>query len=71
MTLIDGASARTLRVVPDERGWLMEVLRADDPEFTKFGQVYVSATYPAATGDRTLRRSTSCTSDGQNFDCED
>ena len=46
MTLIDGASARTLRVVPDERGWLMEVLRADDPEFTKFGQVYVSATYP-------------------------
>lgn len=46
MTLIDGASARPLRVVPDERGWLMEVLRADDPEFTKFGQVYVSATYP-------------------------
>ena len=46
MRLIDGASVRTLRVVPDERGWLMEVLRADDPEFTKFGQVYVSATYP-------------------------
>jgi dTDP-4-dehydrorhamnose 3,5-epimerase len=44
--LIDGASARPLRVVPDERGWLMEVLRADDPEFTAFGQVYVSATYP-------------------------
>jgi dTDP-4-dehydrorhamnose 3,5-epimerase len=36
-----------LRVMPDERGWLMEILRADDTElFTKFGQVYVSATYP-------------------------
>lgn len=46
MKLIDGASARPLRVVPDERGWLMEVLRADDPEFTTFGQVYISATYP-------------------------
>jgi dTDP-4-dehydrorhamnose 3,5-epimerase len=44
--LIEGTSARQLRVVPDERGWLMEVLRADDPEFSKFGQVYVSATYP-------------------------
>ena len=38
---------KPLRVVPDERGWLMEILRADDPDlFTKFGQVYVSATYP-------------------------
>ena len=46
MKLIDGASTRPLRVVPDERGWLMEVLRADDPEFSAFGQVYVSATYP-------------------------
>ena len=46
MKLIDGASTRALKVVPDERGWLMEVLRADDPEFTTFGQVYVSATYP-------------------------
>ncbi|MEX2271608.1 MAG: dTDP-4-dehydrorhamnose 3,5-epimerase family protein [Vicinamibacterales bacterium] len=46
MKLIDGASQRPLRVVPDERGWLMEVLRSDDPEFSTFGQVYVSATYP-------------------------
>jgi dTDP-4-dehydrorhamnose 3,5-epimerase len=46
VTLIDGASTRALRVMPDERGWLMEVLRVDDPEFTKFGQVYISATYP-------------------------
>jgi dTDP-4-dehydrorhamnose 3,5-epimerase len=45
--LIADVRTRTLRLVPDERGWLMEILRADDPEFfTRFGQVYVSATYP-------------------------
>ena len=38
---------KPLRLIPDERGWLMEILRADESElFTKFGQVYVSATYP-------------------------
>src|ERR671915_289584 len=44
---IHGVKSKPLRLIPDERGWLMEVLRADDAElFTKFGQVYVSATYP-------------------------
>jgi dTDP-4-dehydrorhamnose 3,5-epimerase len=36
-----------LRTIPDDRGWLMEILRSDDPDlFCGFGQVYVSATYP-------------------------
>jgi dTDP-4-dehydrorhamnose 3,5-epimerase len=39
---------KPLRLVPDERGWLLEILRADDELFTSFGQVYVSATYPGA-----------------------
>jgi dTDP-4-dehydrorhamnose 3,5-epimerase len=43
---IEGVRTRALRVIPDERGWLMEILRSDDELFTKFGQVYVSATYP-------------------------
>ena len=44
---IHGVRTKPLRLVPDERGWLMEILRADDAElFTTFGQVYVSATYP-------------------------
>ena len=47
MELISGVRTRKLRLIPDERGWLMEILRADeDGFFTKFGQVYVSATYP-------------------------
>lgn len=45
--VIDGVKTRKLRVIPDERGWLMEILRVDDADFfTRFGQVYVSATYP-------------------------
>ena len=43
---IQGVRTRPLRLIPDERGWLMEILRADDELFTQFGQVYVSATYP-------------------------
>jgi dTDP-4-dehydrorhamnose 3,5-epimerase len=44
---IHDVKTKSLRLIPDERGFLMEILRADDPElFTKFGQVYVSATYP-------------------------
>ena len=44
---IDGVKVKPLRLVPDERGWLMEILRADDTGiFTRFGQVYLSATYP-------------------------
>lgn len=46
-TRIHDVTATPLRRIPDERGWLMEILRADDPDlFEKFGQVYVSATYP-------------------------
>src|SRR5581483_11119771 len=44
--LIEGVKIKALKVLPDERGYLMEILRADDPLFSKFGQVYVSATYP-------------------------
>jgi dTDP-4-dehydrorhamnose 3,5-epimerase len=40
---------KPLHRVADERGWLMEILRADETDlFSKFGQVYVSATYPGA-----------------------
>ena len=44
---IEGVKVKPLRLIPDERGWLMEILRSDETElFTRFGQVYVSATYP-------------------------
>ncbi|MBI1875739.1 MAG: dTDP-4-dehydrorhamnose 3,5-epimerase family protein [Acidobacteria bacterium] len=45
--LIQGVKTKKLKLIPDERGFLMEILRCDESElFTRFGQVYVSATYP-------------------------
>ncbi len=43
---IEGVWVKELRYIPDERGRLMEILRADDDGFVRFGQVYVSTTYP-------------------------
>ena len=43
---IDGVWVKDLSVIPDERGRLMEILRNDDEGFTRFGQVYLSTTYP-------------------------
>ena len=44
--MIAGVIIRPLPKHVDERGYLMEILRDDDPEFVKFGQVYVSTCYP-------------------------
>ncbi len=46
--MIEGVSVRKLRLVPDERGFLMEMFRSDWDEFTKFGQTYVTAVYPGS-----------------------
>ena len=40
MRLIKGVRTKPLRIVPDERGRLFEMLRRDEPIFKKFGQVY-------------------------------
>ena len=45
-SLIEGIAARSGRVIPDQRGRLGEIMRADDPWFEKFGQVYFTTTYP-------------------------
>lgn len=44
--MIEGVCTKRLKVIPDERGWLMELLRCDEELFSKFGQVYVTAAYP-------------------------
>ena len=43
--MIQGVEIKKLRVIPDERGMLMEILRSDDSFFKKFGQVYLSVVY--------------------------
>ena len=44
--MIDGVATKNLVMHADERGYVMEILRCDDPIFTQFGQVYVTACYP-------------------------
>jgi len=44
--VINGVSTQKLRLIPDERGRLMEILRSDWPVYKKFGQVYMTTNYP-------------------------
>ncbi|MCK4352401.1 dTDP-4-dehydrorhamnose 3,5-epimerase family protein [candidate division WOR-3 bacterium] len=44
--MIEGVKIKKLRVIPDERGRLMEILRSDDSLFSRFGQVYMTTAYP-------------------------
>lgn len=44
--MIAGVEIKQLTRRPDDRGYLMEILRADDPIFAGFGQAYVSLNYP-------------------------
>jgi dTDP-4-dehydrorhamnose 3,5-epimerase len=44
--VIDGVVTKALKVIPDERGFLMEILRKDDPFFQQFGQVYLTVVNP-------------------------
>jgi len=43
---IEDIKIKYIRVIPDERGWLMEILRNDDVIFQEFGQIYISTAYP-------------------------
>ncbi len=44
--MISGVRIKELRLIPDERGGLMEMLRSDDELYIKFGQVYITTVYP-------------------------
>lgn len=46
--MIDGVKIKQLRVIPDERGRLMELLRADDDLFITFGQISLITLYAGA-----------------------
>jgi dTDP-4-dehydrorhamnose 3,5-epimerase len=43
---IDGVIVQPLRIIPDERGRVMHMLRASDPWFRGFGEIYFSTIYP-------------------------
>jgi dTDP-4-dehydrorhamnose 3,5-epimerase-like enzyme len=40
--MIEGVETKDLRPIADDRGFLMEILRSDDPMFRSFGQAYIT-----------------------------
>ena len=44
--MIHGVLVHPLKQIPDERGKVMHMLRADDSHFEKFGEIYFSMVYP-------------------------
>jgi len=46
MPEIEGVNIKQLRKIPDERGSIMHMIRVDDENFEKFGEVYFSTAYP-------------------------
>lgn len=46
MNMIHGVQVKPLKVHPDERGMVMEILRSDEKICKKFGQLYMTTCYP-------------------------
>lgn len=44
--MIEGVAVKELKIIPDERGRVMPMLRVTDPEFEQFGEIYFSTVYP-------------------------
>ncbi len=44
--MIDGVKVVSRRKISDDRGAIFHMLRNDDPEFTRFGEIYFSKIYP-------------------------
>ncbi len=44
--MIDGVGVHPLKQIPDERGKVMHMLKATDPHFERFGEIYFSCVYP-------------------------
>ena len=44
--MIEGVRIIPLRRIPDERGTILHMLRATDPHFIRFGEIYFSTVYP-------------------------
>ena len=44
--MIEGVKVKLLKVIPDERGRLMEIVRSDDNLLEQFGQVYFTTAFP-------------------------
>ena len=50
--MIDGVKVKPLAKICDERGMIMHMLRCDDPDFEKFGEIYSSPCLEWFQGNR-------------------
>jgi dTDP-4-dehydrorhamnose 3,5-epimerase len=46
--MINGVQVISLKRIPDERGTIMHMMRATDPHFQEFGEIYFSTIYKNA-----------------------
>lgn len=46
--MISGVQITPLRQIPDERGKIMHMLKAEDAHFQSFGEIYFSCVFPGA-----------------------
>ena len=46
--MINGVHINPLRQIPDERGKVMHMMKAEDAVFSSFGEIYFSRVYPGA-----------------------
>lgn len=44
--MIEGVIVKKLKVIPDDRGKIMHIMKNSDEEFHEFGEVYCSTIYP-------------------------
>ncbi len=44
--MIEGVKITPLKIIPDERGTILHMLRDDDRVFERFGEIYFSKVYP-------------------------
>jgi dTDP-4-dehydrorhamnose 3,5-epimerase len=55
--MIEGVKVVPLRQIVDERGKIMHMMKATDPHFTSFGEIYFSCAWPGAVKAWHIHRS--------------
>lgn len=56
LAVVDGVVIQPLKVIPDDRGAVLSMLRRDDPLFEQFGEIYFSTVYPGVVKGWHLHR---------------
>ncbi|MGH7330833.1 MAG: hypothetical protein ACREJX_20990, partial [Polyangiaceae bacterium] len=54
--MIDGVIISPRKIIPDDRGKVLHMLKRTDPEFQAFGEIYFSTIYPGVVKGWHLHR---------------